>query len=721
MNRKVLYQFVLVLLVSAVGLGAVAQKGKHRLADRYISEFNFKDAAAIYEDILEKNAEDVVALRKGAMCLENIGRNQKAENYLAALSKLDDKDYTDLFSYAAILKKNKKYEEALNVYRACAELKPDDKQVQAYLEEKNWTNKILRDSSRYMISAAKINSAASDFAPGFVDNMVIFSSARGEGKGKRNIYAWNDQSYLNLYYSTINIDSNLVEAKVIENKANSRFHEGTAAFDAVSREVYITRNNFNKGKKKKSKKGALNLGIYYGKYENAEIGKLQDFEYNDPEFSVGHPTVSPTGNELYFVSDMPGGKGGTDIYRSIKEDAGWGKPENLLLINTPGDEKFPFCAPDSMLYFSSDGYPGLGGLDLFFVDLGDPGVLVRNMGYPVNTAYDDFGLCIFENGRIGYFSSNRPGGMGDDDIYEYRVSPPSELFVNGTVRDKETMAPIPLATISVVTAEGIQPVATSNSEGYYEFSVDFSNELTIKAEKESYFPEQQTVAANPASSYLDNVDFTLEKFDYSVQGRVLYAENDLPAEGAKLTLFDSEGKVVDSHMTEPDGKYFFGLKGNSVYTLECTKFSYPDQEIELDTRDRVAKEIYSDFRLFKLETGTVVRMDNIYYDYNSAEIRPDAARELDKLVNIMEDNPTMTIELGSHTDSRGGAPYNKNLSKKRAKSAIDYMASKGIANNRLKSKGYGETKLLNKCKDGVECSEEEHQLNRRTEFKILDI
>lgn len=721
MNRTLLCQLLLVLILSGLAIGAAAQKGKHTLADRYVSEFNFKDAASIYADILDKNPEDIVALRLGALCLENIGRNQQAENYLSVLSKLEGKAYEDLFHYAAILKKNRKYEEALEVYRICAKSKPDDERVQAYLVEKDWTHKIMRDSSRYVLTNSKVSSPSSDFAPAIIDNLIIFSSARGEGKGKRNIYAWNDQSYLNLYYASIAPDSALGNPQVLKNKANSRFHEGTATFDATNREVYITRNNFNRGKKSKSKDGNLNLGIYYAKYENSEIGRLVDFEHNDPEYSSGHPSVSPSGNELYFVSDMPGGKGGTDIYVCYREDGGWAKPENLTSINTPGDEKFPFSAPDSVLYFSSDGFPGLGGLDMFVVNLGDPGVFVKNMGYPVNTAYDDFGLSIFNSNRIGYFSSNRPGGVGDDDIYEFRVTPPTTLYVNGHILDMKTKEPIPLATVILVTEEWKNTVATTNSEGYYEFSTDYKTELTVRAEKKSYFPEEQTLASNPASSYLDNVDFELERLDYSVQGTVLYAENDLPAEGAKMSLFDAEETLVNSVLTNPDGTYFFSLRSNSVFTLECTKLGYPDQEVDLDTRDRVAKEIYADFRLFKLETGTVVRMDNIYYDYNSAEIRPDAARELDKLKRIMDDNPNMRIELGSHTDSRGTDPYNLALSKKRAKSAIAYLKSQGISKNRLRSKGYGESKLLNKCGDDVECGEDDHQINRRTEFMILEI
>ena len=182
-------------------------------------------------------------------------------------------------------------------------------------------------------------------------NQVYFSSSRGEGKGRNNIYSWNDQSYLNLFQSSIAADSTLEHAQVLENKANSRFHEGTATIDSTNEQIYITRNNYNKGKKKRSKQGTLNLGIFYGSFDSHDIGSLTEFEYNNKEFSVGHPTISKDGKTMYFVSNMPEGSGGTDIYKSERIDNGWGTPENLGAgINTGGNEMFPFLQ-DSILYF----------------------------------------------------------------------------------------------------------------------------------------------------------------------------------------------------------------------------------------------------------------------------------------------------------------------------------------------------------------------------------
>jgi peptidoglycan-associated lipoprotein len=290
------------------------------------------------------------------------------------------------------------------------------------------------------------------------------------------------------------------------------------------------------------------------------------------------------------------------------------------------------------------------------------------------------------------------------------------------VLDKLSSLPIENAKISIKDLSGnlIEMVST-DAKGKYSFESEIMDKYDVTAVKEGYLQNSISIEGNQVSRYLDDSDILLSPSDYGVGGRVLYAENDLPAEGAILKLFDENGVLVAEAVTGPDGKYSFGLESDHIYTLECIKFGYPDQEIELDTKTADATMFKSDFRLFKMEEGTVVRLDNIYYDYDKWEIRSDAAIELNKLVTIMEDNPSMTIELGSHTDSRGSPAYNSALSQKRAQAVVDYLTDKGVAKNRIKSKGYGESKILNKCVEGAECSEDDHQLNRRTEFKILKI
>lgn len=716
---------ILVLLVAAMLVGTVsAQKQKHKLANQHFAVFDFKKAASIYEDILKKHPEDLLALRRAGEARMRIDEFTAAEGHFAVLAKHEEVSPQDLLNYAYVLKANKKYDDAVVVYERYLTLNPDP-YLSGYTDN-DWAMRILRDSARFDIRTTEINSEFSDFAPAFSDGGLIFSSARKQGKGKRKTYAWTDQSYLNLFSAEITPDSMLAAPKVLKNKSNSRFHEGTVTFDQKQKIMYFTRNNYFKGKRDDDESGKLNLGIYYGKYEGDKIvGSLKPFPFNDPEFSVGHPVISPDGKAMYFASDMPGGFGGTDIYVSYRNLDFWSDPVNLgPKINTPGNEMFPFLDGEGSFYFSSDWHPGLGGLDLFYTRLDDEEVPVRNFGYPVNSSYDDFGLITYPEGMRGFFSSNRPGGMGDDDIYSFQVIAPEKIRVSGRVYDLATGSAIPNATILLkdkMNQTVIEVVANTDQEGRYSFDVDYDEKYIIIGVKNGYFQKEVKVNSSDKSGYLDRVDLPLTGYEYAAEGRVLYASDGSPAEGATVLLKSIDGEVLQELVVDETGMYHFGLDPESQYIVEAFREGYPPQTIELDTRGKPATVINSDLRLFAFETGTVVRLDNIYYDYDKHDIRPDAARELDRLVRFLNENPKMRIELRSHTDARGSDPYNMRLSQRRADAAVAYLIEKGIDPKRLTAKGFGESQLLNSCSNDVECTEAQHQQNRRTEFRILEM
>lgn len=722
MNRGIIVLTLALQIVCVSSVFSQAQKAKHTLAETYFKEMRMHDAASIYKDILKKNPQDEVALRQAGLIQKNIGDIEQSERYYRQLVSLNSREVDDYLLFAEVLKMRGKYDEAIQNYSEYLKLKPEDNRVKEYVANSNWTFKIMRDSMLYSLHNSKINSPESDFAPCFVEDKLIFASARAKGKGKKNIYAWNDQSYLNLYNSEIvEKDSSLRRPEVWENKANSRFHEGTATYNAAETMMYFTRNNYNKGKKSKSKSGNLNLGIFYSKLESGEPGKLIDFEHNNPEYSVGHPSLSADGKTMYFVSNMPGGHGGTDIYKCDKTESGWAKPMNVgPEINTPGNEMFPFILGVDSLYFASNGHAGLGGLDNYLFLDGE----IQNLGYPVNSSYDDMSMVVYEGGEIGYFSSNRPGGKGDDDIYEFKVTVPEIIIVSGKVLDELTMESLPGTEIYLKDLEtGLlgEPLAVADSDGKYSVELPYVKNYTLVAKAPDYADSELELKSSVTSGFIDDADFIMKAIDYSVDGHVLLADDGAMVEGALLELKDFDNNALETITTSENGEFFFALEADRVYTLKCSKEGYPDQEVVLDTKQKAEKEFHTDFKLFKLEQGTVVEMDNIYYDYNRATIRSEAALELNKLVKIMVDNPTMDIKLNSHTDSRGPSGYNMSLSKKRAKAVVDYLVDKGISKSRLKSKGYGETKLKNKCKDGIECTEDEHQENRRTEFVIEDV
>ncbi|MCC6600140.1 MAG: OmpA family protein [Crocinitomicaceae bacterium] len=717
-----------IIAIAAILMPAAvhAQKAKLKVAQGYYNQFDFSNAMIIYQDVLSspKHAQDTTALRMLADCEVRTGQYAKAEGHLKMLMDTPAVKTKDLHQLAEVLKIQGKYEEAVGIYQKILFKDPNDQVAARYAMVPDFAVPIMKDSALYVIKEAKnINSSASDFAPGFfVQGKLIFSSSRGMGIGAARSYNWNQQPYLNIFLADIASDSTLNNANVMGTEVNSRYHEGTISYYPSSNKMFLTRNNFVKGNVRKSKEGRLNLAIYTTEYSNGVWGKLTPFEFNNPEYSVGHPTLTASGNKIYFASDKPGGTGGTDIYYCEKQGEKWSEPINAgPAINTQGDELFPFAVGDSALYFSSNGWLGLGGLDMYYIHFTTADSSAKNLGYPANSRYDDFGVIVYPSEDGGYFCSNRPGGTGDDDIYEFRLIPPVAVDIEGRVVEKGTLKPLSDARVFVPAPDGSVVEAKTNNKGEYSLKAPYSKVIRINAEKKDYESNGIDLPTNPRITYYKANDIELSKEAIVAKGRVIYDADGSPAPGAMIRLLDAKGIVLDSTFAQADGSYKLPLPESQKVTIEVTKNDYVKLTDEVDT-GKLPKRFYEkDFRLFKLEKGTVVRLDNIYYDYGKADIRPDAALELNKLVQILKDNPTIKIELSSHTDSRGGDAYNLNLSDKRAKSAVSYIIGQGIQSNRMVAKGYGETKLLNRCANDVKCSEEEHQFNRRTEFKILDI
>lgn len=711
---------VLMLALTLVCGMALGQRAKHRLADRRFKEYDFSASLAIYKDILEGNSSDTLALMRAGISSKHIGDFTASEQYFKALHGIT-KNAEALLLLADAQKLNQHYAEASFTYEQYLAIHPEALWLAGYTQDENWATVMLRDSASLDIRGAEINTAASEFAPCMAGNQVLFSSSRREGKGRSSTYAWNNQSYLNLFTATLTADSNITAARVMENKANSRYHEGSVAYDSFNQTLYFTRNQFLNGRKKADKSGVLRLAIYSAPYANGKLGKLVPFEHNDPAHSVGHPAVSPNGEVLIFSSDKPGGQGGTDLYFCTRKSRGWSVPQEMAQVNTPGDEMFPYLTPDSVLYFASSGWPGLGGLDVFRIDLREQGAVPENVGYPLNGPSDDFGLVWLEAQRRGFFTSNRAGGKGDDDIYCVHISNPDSVQVKGRILDAISGLPIQGASVYANVEDAYVLVGKTDANGEYDVNVPFSNGYDVQVQKDGYDLLDHRLEQSGSSAFLENEDWMLVPFSYSASGVVTGSADGDPVQGATVVLYNESGEEVETATTDATGKYSFELDPNRNWTIAVSASGYTDKIAAFDTHDLNNPKVNADVSLFKLEKGAVVRLENIYYDYNSSYIRDDAAVELDKVVVLMKRNPTLKIELSSHTDSRGSAKYNRWLSDRRAKNARDYIVSKGISGGRITNKGYGEDKPLNECVDGVECSEEAYQQNRRTEFKVLDI
>ncbi|SMC60491.1 OmpA family protein [Cellulophaga tyrosinoxydans] len=643
---KLKYIVICTTLLTIVGN---AQEKQIKKGNALFDNFIYQEAIASYEELIAKgySNEDVY---------KNLGNaNYFNANYEAAagwFEKLVSLDNTTLdaeyfYKYAQSLKSLKKYKESDDWMRKFETAKSQDNRGRIFGKSEDYLSKIKENSGRYTIKSSSINSTASDFAPSFNGSQLVFSTARDSGITSKNIHQWTGKAFLNLYEATINNHENLTELTPLSKKLNKKTHESSTVFTKDGKTMYFTRNNSENGAFSRDEQGVSRLKIYKASLINNTWDNIIELPFNSDSYSVAHPTLSPDESKLYFASDMPGTLGASDIFMvNINDDGTYSTPINLgPKVNTEARETFPFISSSNKLYFASDGHPGLGGLDIFALDLNnlDNGV-VLNVGAPVNSEEDDFTFIINESTRKGYFASNRKDGLGSDDIYSFVENTPLNFscitILRGIVKDEKTSEFLPDTRLTVINAEGetvIQGVSDSN--GNFTLEGDCTKgDYTIVAAKTDY-NETTFNFTNSGESELNNLNISL-----------------------KSSLDEAE------------------------------------------TGDDLAKKL---------------NLEKIYFDFDKANIRRDAQAVLEKVVTYLKQYPNTNIQIGSHTDARGNDNYNLALSNRRAKATLQYLITQGIDENRLSAQGFGETNLTNNCDNTTKCSEEEHQLNRRSVFLVI--
>lgn len=486
------------------------------------------------------------------------------------------------------------------------------------------------DSSRYTVSPLHLAGVATAYSATPYQGDLLFAGQREQTVGKHD--PWNGLSFADLYRVSVDGDGNAGVPKPLKSPVNGPYHEGSAVVSTDGRTLYFTRSNYYGDRKLLKDKGNVsNLKLFRATLdENGNWGEIREFGANSASYSLGLPALSKDSKTLYFTSDMPGGFGGKDLWYVADKGTGWGAPVNMgPTINTAGDEMFPTVVGDA-LYFSSTGHNNMGGLDIFETHReGELWSEPRNMGYPVNTTRDDFGLWLDSTGTKGYLSSSR---SDTDRIYMLSVHPLS----------------------------------------------------------------------------------------FALEGKITQVRTGEAIPGAVVIISDLATLKDTMLLADAGGEFHFALKPGTAYRITAAQENMLSQSTSISTIGLgISTTLRADLQLEPLVLDKPIAVPNIYYDYDQWNIRPDAAAELDKLAKVFLDNPGLTFELGSHTDSRGGDTYNLVLSDARAKSAVDYLVRLGIPPERLIAKGYGETMLVNHCGNGVKCTEEEHQANRRTEFKVL--
>lgn len=653
--KKAVY-IIVCLLLTAVAAGCRTPKLSE--ADAQFQRGEYYDASVTYKKVYNKLRKKEERPQRGEVAFK-MGRCYRLLNMSARASaafqnalRYEYPDSTTHFMLAQALHADGKYAAALRSYDKYLEFCPDDSLAINCAEGCRTAQEIRARGSRYVVKQAKLfNSRRADFCPMYLGadcDQIYYTSTTEKATGDKKSEITGMKN-ADVFFSKKNEKGEWERPEPVEGELNTEFDEGIVAFSPDAQTMYLT-------KARRELNAPTSVEIYTSTRSDAKWSAPVKFEITADTLSTfGHPAVSPDGEYLYFVSDMPGGYGGKDIWRiSLKERQG--SLVNLGPdINTEGNDDFPYVRSDGSLYFSSDGHPGMGGLDIFRATaVGDPADLrwkVENMGFPINSAGDDFGIT-FGKGEDGFFSSNRGDARGYDHIYSFEYDP-VRITIEGLVMDKDE-EPVKNAIIRIVGNDGSNQKEVARADGSFSFALQRGVKYVMLAGAKGYLNQKQEFAS----------DSTMEDANYWVE-----------------------------------------------------------------------------FILPSISKPSVV--ENIFYDYDKADLRPESKTALNELIAVLHDNPNVTIEMASHTDRWGSDAYNINLSERRAKSVVDYLVENGISRDRLQPHGYGKSRpktvtkriarLYPQFKEGDILTEEfiktlseedqqaADQINRRTEFSVLSL
>ncbi len=635
-------------------------------AEKYYKWLAYPKAITCYKRaFLAKGNEDAKAALRIADSYRLINQPQNAEKWYAKAFEITSFSEEDQSHYADVLLKNGKSNQAKELLST---LGKEMGKVKYRHRDLHQVHLFYEDSSAFGIKLMELNSSYDDFSPTFYEDGLVFVSNRPTKWLGQKKYHWDHTYFLDLFYADLTKKGS---PKVISKKINSFYHEGPAVFFDKGRKVIFTRNNFHHGTLSTNHAGVNMLKLYYAeKKRNGKWGHIHPLPFNDDHYSVGHPTITSKG-VLYFSSDMPGTFGKADIFRSTFKDGQWTTPENLgFPINTEGDELFPFVNEGDTLFFASDHHAGIGGLDIYQVDLNDPALEIQNLGYPINSEKDDFGFI--KKGEDAYLSSNRNGGMGSDDIYQIHKY---ETILWGRLIDAETKEAI-MGDLRVIDGR-------DSTEIFFEKSVITTDIIEARHEEKLIFQGKSK--------------------GYTAKNIIVHT-HDLKGEG---------NHIIDVPLTPESMK---------VDVLLIKNVGLEDQLLLLYEEpvffDGTIDELKDHLKNQRSVINNLHELTNIRYDFDQSSIRKDAGDKLNKLIEVLNRYPQLEVTFTSHTDSRGTEGYNKKLARSRAKAAKSFLIQREVASGRVAVKHYGESIMVNDCKDGIACDDAKHEQNRRTNIII---
>jgi tetratricopeptide (TPR) repeat protein len=683
MMRKVIVIFILLFTVNTSNAQLIL-----RFAEYNYRILNYPDAIPFFKYYVDKrDSTNLTVVRKLADCYRLTNQYKQAEKYYALLVRKD-----------TLLSDRLYYEDA---------------------KQRSIKIAIISDTVNITIQRLAFNSENSDFAPSVYKDKLIFASSIQVKPFIQRNHTWTETNFLSLQESDLNADFFSYTPFALE--LRTKYNFGPATFLESDSLMYYTTNN---PKIKSKRNGYINLRIESAELIYGKWIKTDKFKFNSTEYACAHPSINKEGTKLYFSSNMPGGYGGMDLYVcDWINDSTWSDPHNLgPNINTIEEEVFPSISKENTLYFATNGRNSFGGLDIFYIDLSKPNTQVRTLPFPINSSDDDFALITYPNSFAGYFSSDRGNKGIDDDVYSFAII---GKYIKVYVIDSTTNKMISNATVRVIHKNKTFHQKTTKSP--FEIRIENNDFFVFDVLAESYLPKivNQKFLLEDSVLY---IKLKRIKKACHVEGTITKKGTDEKLVNVMVKIYNcNKNQLVFEQLSNAIGFYkMYALETNTKYSITFSKTGYFSKELIFSTSDfHCSSNFISDYDYIKdmdldsIIIGKAIKIDNIYFDLAKWNIRPDAALELDKIVKLLNDNPEIVIELSSHTDSRASSKYNETLSDKRAKSSAAYIISKGISESRIMGKGYGEYLLINKCSDGVKCSELEHQQNRRTEFKVL--
>ncbi len=693
-------------------------------ANTSYDRLQYADALKEYQTALKKDTNSVFIQEKIANCYQKMNEPKEAEIWFAKVVSAPTSEVKSKLHYAEALASNGKHSQAKIWYDVYAREAKEDGRPKGFSEAYSNMASFYKDSTQYQVKIAPFNSDQDDFSPTYNitdkdETKLIFVSNRH--KAGSNKFEWNNTSYLDLY-SVADAKTTPKELQKYSKKLNSKYHEGPIAFFPSGDSMIFTRNNYTNSKYKTSTEGVNKLKLYIAtKNKNGVLSNEKEFPYNSSEYSVGAPALAPDGKTLYFISD-PADKsiGGKDIFVSVCENGVWSEPKNMgKEINTLGNEMFPYVDARGNLFFSSTGHSGLGGLDLFMCENVD-GKFMKpvNLGYPMNTPKDDFGMIVANDGLSGYLSSNREGGVGRDDIYEFTSKRPFTSYITlaAITIHAETKKFVPTASVLIKVTEEKDTPTASNENGMVAHKFNRNFKYTMIVKKVGFEDKIFEITPEELAKYKENdlieIPLTPVKVVQDVPVVIILDEETREPVASHLIVTDKTKKdIVDVNDVS---KKFLENFNNGKFDLKVSAKGYffkNDTMNILNSKKKLEKIVL----LRRLKKNAVLVVNSITFEFNSDKLTPASKLEVDYVNRLMQENPTLKVGVWAHTDAVGTDARNLDLSQRRAKSVYSFLASQGIEMSRMEHKGFGEGKPIatNNTKEG-------RAQNRRVEFQILD-